>query len=65
MGVLDDIKANSAFNLVEVEVEAELGNIMLTWPKQTDTRTLQFHICKGYSIRTFTQICKWMYFIVK
>ena len=26
MGVLDDIKAISAFNLVEVEVEAELGN---------------------------------------
>ena len=25
MGVLDDIKAISAFNLVEVEVEAELG----------------------------------------
>ena len=27
MGVLDDIKAISAFNLVEVEVEAELGNL--------------------------------------
>ena len=29
VGVLDDIKAISAFNLVEVEVEAELGNYCL------------------------------------
>ena len=31
VGVLDDIKAISAFNLVEVEVEAELGKIQIRY----------------------------------
>ena len=38
VGVLDEIKAISAFNKVEVEVEAELGNIeMICWLLRSNT----------------------------
>ena len=43
MGVENEINANSAFNLVEVEVEAELGkNVILTFGLDLD---LSRHNC--------------------